>query len=385
MPALHLGIRGPRAEERPGAGIGPVALLLLLAGCVGPGRGEPPLERLRVAPDGRGFETALTGRPFTPWGFNYDHDDSGRLIEDYWEAEWPRVVDHFRAMKGLGATVVRIHLQLGRYLVSPDTPNEKTLSRLRNLLGLAEETGLYLDLTGLGCYRKSDTPDWYEKAPERERWAIQARFWEAVASACAESPAVFAYNLMNEPISPSGPGGEWHPGEPLGGYYYVEQLSKDPGKRSRIELTREWMATLTRAIRRHDPARLVTCGMFFLFEVPQGLTLGTDPREIAEGLDYLSVHLYPSDPKVDTALQLLATLAVGKPVVIEEMFPLGCSMENFRRFVKASRGTASGWIGFYWGKTLEECRRSSDLKDVFMRQWLEFFLSEGPGFKKEKP
>jgi hypothetical protein len=29
---------------------------------------------------------------------------------------------------------------------------------VRSLEALAEEVGLYLDLTGLGCYRKSDTP-----------------------------------------------------------------------------------------------------------------------------------------------------------------------------------------------------------------------------------
>jgi len=22
------------------------------------------------------------------WGFNYDRDDAGRLLEDYWEKEW---------------------------------------------------------------------------------------------------------------------------------------------------------------------------------------------------------------------------------------------------------------------------------------------------------
>jgi hypothetical protein len=115
--------------------------------------------------------------------------------------------------------------------------------------------------------------------------------------------------------------------------------------------------------------------MFFLFEVPTGLTLGPDPKAFGEGLDYFSVHLYPKDASVDTNLKLLATL-VGKPVIIEEMFPLSCSMESFRRFVAGTRESASGWIGFYWGKTLEECRRSKDLKDAFMVPWLEFFKAE---------
>ncbi len=40
---------------------------------------------IRVADDKRSFVTADTGQAFVPWGFNYDHDVTGRLIEDYWD------------------------------------------------------------------------------------------------------------------------------------------------------------------------------------------------------------------------------------------------------------------------------------------------------------
>lgn len=356
------------------------ALLLVLLGCSAPEPAASRMPRVRVASDGRGFQLA-TGQPFTPWGFNYDHDDAGRLLEDYWETEWPWVEEDFREMRELGATTVRIHLQLNRFMNGPDHPNEQALARLGKLLKLAESTGLYLDLTGLGCYRKSDTPAWYESAQEKTRWPIQARFWEAVSAACAKSPAVLCYNLMNEPVSPAGPGKIWHGGQPLGGYYYVENLTLDPGTRSREQVTTEWIATVSAGIRRNDPGRCVTAGMFFLFDVPKGLTLGPDPNGYSAGLDYLSIHMYPKDASVDTNLKLLATLPVGKPVIIEEMFPLGCSMPSFRRFVAGSRGSASGWIGFYWGKTLEECRASKDLKDALLAQWLEYFRSEGATFK----
>ena len=61
-------------------------------------------------------------------------------------------------MKQLGANVVRIHLQLGKFMDGPDKPNEKALDRLGKLVALAERTRLYLDLTGLGCYHKKDVP-----------------------------------------------------------------------------------------------------------------------------------------------------------------------------------------------------------------------------------
>ncbi|MBI3854367.1 MAG: cellulase family glycosylhydrolase, partial [Planctomycetes bacterium] len=332
--------------------------LLLLALLAAP---QTKMERVRVGPEGKGFQLAVSGRPFTPWGFNYDHDEKGRLIEDYWESEWPKVEEDFKEMKELGATAVRIHLQVNRFMKAADQPNEKALAQLGKLLALAEETGLYLDLTGLGCYRKSDTPAWYEEAQEKERWPVQARFWEAVASACAKSPALLCYNLMNEPVSPAGPGKVWHGGEPLGGYFYVENLTRDPGKRSRVDVTKEWIATVSAGIRKNDPGRLVTAGMFFLFEVPAGLTLGPDAKALSEGLDYLSVHMYPKDASVENNLKLLATLKIGKPVIIEETFPLACSVESFQKFLQGSRDTASGWIGFYWGKTIEEYRAGKDL------------------------
>lgn len=358
-----------------------VAVLLLLAGCAQAGVQSPRMERLKISPGGKGFQVAESGHPFTPWGFNYDHDESMRLIEDYWDAEWAKVEEDFREMQEMGATAVRIHLQINRYMKTSEQPNEATLARLAKLLALAETCGIYLDLTGSCCYRKSDTPAWYENAQEKERWAVQARFWDAVSAVCAKSPAVLCYNLMNEPLSPAGPGKVWHGGTPLGGYYYVESLTLDPGKRTREQVTKEWIATVSAGIRKNDPGRCVTAGMFFLFEVPGGLTLGPDLKAYADGLDYLSVHMYPKDATVDSNLKLLETIRIGKPVIIEETFPLSCTVESHRKFLEGSRATASGWIGFYWGRSLAECRGSKDMKDAFMLRWLEYFTAEGPKFK----
>jgi hypothetical protein len=63
-----------------------------------------------VSKDKKGFVLQPSEKPFVPWGFNYDHDEKGRLIEDYWEGEWPKVEADFAQMKKLGANVVRVHL-----------------------------------------------------------------------------------------------------------------------------------------------------------------------------------------------------------------------------------------------------------------------------------
>src|ERR1043165_463498 len=141
-------------------------------------------EFIRVSKDGKSFLYSSTGRKFIPWGFNYDHDRSGRLLESYWKTEWKTVVADFQEMKALGANTVRIHLQLSRFMTSPDQPNQESLAQLGRLLALAETNGLYLDITGLGCYDKKDVPQWYNDLDEQPRWNVQARYWEAVTKVC---------------------------------------------------------------------------------------------------------------------------------------------------------------------------------------------------------
>ena len=107
-------------------------------------------------------------------------------------------------MKRLGANVVRIHLQFGKFMKGPNEPNESALKQYARLVALAEQTNLYLDVTGLGCYHKKDVPKWYDRLSEEARWAAQANFWKYVANRSAQSPAIFCYDLMNEPVVPGG-------------------------------------------------------------------------------------------------------------------------------------------------------------------------------------
>ncbi len=337
----------------------------------------PPGERMeaiRVAEDRRGFVLAESKRPFVPWGFNYDHDERGRLIEDYWETEWPKVEEDFQEMKDLGANVVRVHLQLGKFMEAKDRPNGGALQRLERLIALAEKLHIYLDVTGLGCYHKRDVPEWYDALSETERWDVQARFWSAVAERCANSPAIFCYDLMNEPVVA---GAKRKPGDWLGpafaGKHFVQCITLDPAGRSPPEIAGQWIRQLVAAIRKHDARRLITVGLVDWSLDRPGLRSGFVPEKVAGELDFLCVHLYPERGRVDEALETLKGFAVGKPVVIEETFPLKCSMQEFERFVRESEKHAGGWIGFYWGKTPAELRKGKTIPDAMMLAWLEFF------------
>ena len=40
---------------------------------------------ITTSPNGAGFIQSDSGNPFVVWGVNYDHANSGMLIEDYWQ------------------------------------------------------------------------------------------------------------------------------------------------------------------------------------------------------------------------------------------------------------------------------------------------------------
>jgi hypothetical protein len=343
--------------------------------------GPDDMPWVAVAKDKKGFILDPSGRPFVPWGLNYDHDDKGRLLEDYWDEEWPAVEAHFGQMKKLGANVVRVHLQLGKFMGAPDRPNGKALARLDKLLALAERLRLYLDLTGLGCYHKQDVPAWYDRLPEKERWDVQARFWRAVAARCADSPAVFCYDLMNEPVVPGGKAKDWLP-RTFAGKHFVQFVTLDQADRPRPDIARQWVHHLAAAVREKDRRHLLTVGLVDWSLDRPGLTSGFVPKKVAGDLDFVSVHLYPKRGRVDEALKTLAGFAVGKPVLVEETFPLACSPQEFEQFIEGSRRHAAGWLGFYWGKPPEELRRSKAISDALTLGWLELFRRKAKALGK---
>src|SRR5262245_34936942 len=96
--------------ERPFTAVAGLILLAALAaaGPPTPARASdtPPAPRtlkwIRPSPDKTHFVREGTDERVVMWGFNYDHDDAGRLLEDYWDQEWATVVEDFHEMKALG-------------------------------------------------------------------------------------------------------------------------------------------------------------------------------------------------------------------------------------------------------------------------------------------
>jgi cellulase (glycosyl hydrolase family 5) len=340
------------------------------------------MERIVLSPDGRSFVFAQSKKPLRLWGVNYGNN--GRLMEDFWERDWQTLADDFREIKQMGGNVVRVHLQFGHFMETHDRPNPAALKQLGRLLDLAESSGLYLDVTGLACYRTSDVPQWYDALDDAARWDAHAFFWRAVAGECARSPAVFCYDLMNEPISPADGREKWYSGHLLGGYDFLQYIAREPTGRRRGEIAIAWINKLTAAIREKDPHRLVTVGMLPWVTGWQHLS-GFVPKEIAPHVDFLSVHIYPKTKEPDEGPRALRECEVGKAVVIEETFPLQCDIGELEAFLRASRGLASGWIWHYDGRTVAEYDalergKKLTIADAIWRDALRSFMRLRPEF-----
>lgn len=370
-----------------------IAWMAGLAGCGSTSRGSRAtwLAKVRVARDSKSFVLAHSGAAFHPWGLNYGNH--GRLIEDFWDAEWSTLETDFWKMKAMRANLVRVHLQFGKFMDSPTRPNRHALKQFARLVRLAQKTGLYLDITGLGSYRPSDVPRWYDALNETNRWAAQANFWEAIAKAGHSSPAIFCYDLANEPFVAGGARkpGEWRSGNLLGSgtnsYDYIQFINLDAAGRLREEIARQWVARMRAAIRKHDKSTLITVGQLPWMHDWHHLS-GFDPSKIKDEVDFISVHIYPEAKKPDEAMEGLRHFAVGKPVVIEETFPLSCDAVQLEKFLRESRAIACGWLGHYDGQSLMELdaldrAKKITVTEAFYRSWLQLFVKLAPEFAGE--
>jgi hypothetical protein len=346
----------------------------------------PVQEAVRLSQDGRTFELTTSGKRFVPVGANYA--PRNLVLEDHWDSHWDEIEGDLAEMREMGMNVARIHLQFDRFMRDANTPNEHSLKMLKRLVAAAEQRGLYLDITGLACYRPMYVPLWYDELGERERWDAQARFWEAVAGACSGSNAIFCYDLINEPLVPgeARKPGQWYSGVLFGGFDFLQFISLDPAGRERSQVARAWIDHMVAAIRRADPRTMITVGL--LPTTPEGAHFsGFEPAAIAPGLDFISVHIYPETGRTTVALQQLRAVDAGKPIVIEETFPLSCSLADLETFLADASTTAAGVLGHYWGEPPGLLRELRDAGKATMSQaltleWLELTMRIRPNPEK---
>src|SRR5207237_9455390 len=133
------------------------------------------------------------------------------------------------------------------------------------------------------------------------------------------------------------------------GKHFVQFVTLDQKDRPRPDIARAWVRYLTAAVRKVDARHLITVGLVDWSLDRKGLTSGFVPGRVAADLDFVSVHIYPESGKLDAALETLKGFAVGKPVVVEETYPLKCSQKELEAFIDRAGPHAAGWVSFYWG------------------------------------
>ncbi len=327
------------------------------------------METVRIAPDKKGFILHPSGDRYVPWGHNYASVDiMNRLDKDP-----ERVEREFTEMKAAGTTVARIHPEMPRILTGPDKADPEALDQLKKVLKIAEKSDIHLKITGLACYKIKDRVDWYDSMDEQDRWKTQAFFWETIARTCAESSAVFAYDLVNEPAAVGKRADGWYMGR-MGDVEFCQRLSLDPGERKGADIFGEWTKRMVASIRKHDKTHLITMGM---------LPFPGAYKAAAEQLDFVSPHLYPKTGKVDDEIKLLQKFDWGKPIVIGETFPFTCGVDDERDFLLKSREFAHGWIGHWPYESpaeLAELKKTGQatIQNVIWLSWVDLFKEIGP-------
>lgn len=325
----------------------------------------------KISLNSNGVFVDTNGNSFYPWGLNYTNPENVGLIEDNWinPDVWNTISNDFVEMKALNANVVRIHLQFNKFMNGPEEPNEESLNKLLELVNLAESKKLYLDITGLAAYRKSDSPIWYDNLDDNDRWKAQEFFWKSVANKVGNHNAVFAFNLMNEPVVSVGCTNindcDWLVGNGFGGFHFIQNISRNPSRQFG-QTIKEWIGQMSNAIRSEDNTTPITVGF---------LPLG-DVAQFQDDLDFVSIHIYPISDKINESVNFVNN-NLTTPLIIEETSNLNCSIDELTDFLDQVEGKNHGLMGHYHGSPINELS-SFQFNDALRKQFLNMFVERNP-------
>lgn len=418
-----------------------LGLLALHAGCAASDRQrvqDKASSRAFVIAQEQGFALKHEDGPpeaFTPWGFNYDRSViEGRdvLLEDILRERPEKIARDFEAMRHMGGNVVRVFLATGEFLNGPQEVNRKALQRLDIVLEAARANSLRLILTGLANIQPEAAPAWMQEADDEMMEQAEMLFWRTIARHCRNEPAVFAYDLQNEPAVPWKDADQWvigcfdmpsgprfcyvhyrcrqmqrqwtqhiqqrfqtedalrrhwqdypRAGESWSAIAIPEADASDPRYGEYVAfhgvVLREWANRLADILRAEDPNHLVTVGAL-------------NPNAVADAVDFHCVHLYPEPvEEQEDFLKVnrekwrarVAPLPADKPLLVQECYPMWAPEEIplediLQALLEATGGRAAGWVSFYWGAPEEQSWTWPAARGQYER-WLAAWKAAQPG------
>jgi beta-galactosidase GanA len=282
------------------------------------------LPKIRLAKDGRGFETER-GNPFIPFGVNYYRPGTGWAPQVWKEYDATATREDFARMKALGVNCVRVFLTYGSFYREPGVLEPEGLAKFDEFLSIAEAAGIYVHPTGPDHW---EGPPAYDPAIENEDLVkALAAFWKLFAARYVGRSVIFSYDLRNEPEVPwDSPqiNKRWNAylektyrttsalkqvwgmdEEPRFGSVQAPPASDSQGSKALLDyqklresLADQWTEAQVQAIKSVDPAALVTVGLI-QWSVPTLLPAGVrhysgfNPQRQAKFLDFMEVHFYP--------------------------------------------------------------------------------------------
>lgn len=364
------------------------------------------MELIVVTADGQGFAERDSGRPYIPFGTNYYDPHTGWAPKLWRQFDAEKVRKHFRLMSKLGVNCVRMFLTADSFQPNAKTIDEKSLGKLDTLVKIARERGIRLILTG---------PDHWEGSPSYWRpdrfageEALQALeyFWKTIGQRYKGEPAIFAWDLLNEPHLPwyvkewKGPWNAWlkktyrsweslkiawddelTDADKWGGVTVPENRAGENNprlhgwQRFREYLADEWVRRQVEALRDADPTHLITVG-YIQWSYPlvrpgqPSRYSAFNPHRQGHYLDFLTIHFYPTmgNPfgskenwrKNLSYLQaVLSYCHIGKPVVLGEYGWYGGGAPQRHPYlseakqaqwinaeIEVSRPLADGWLSW---------------------------------------
>jgi hypothetical protein len=353
----------PSRNTRPRVRVLRGVLLALLCAALSPAAGAAQMPRISA----HGSRLYAGARPWRAWGMNWGVGDHAPVIayfDDPTAAHLSVLRAELQTAKEMGANSMRIYLQLGQVMATPTQPRQQSLTALRRLLALAQSQDIYLDITGDLVWQPSLAPAWYGALGWKARWHVQAQFWKAVAHAAATSPAVLCYELTSEPTVAHTPG--YYYGQ-IGHWWFVQSIATDQARHADT-LARAWTRLLGQAVRSQDD-RPVGIGLL------PSTTGPFAPANIADLLDILIVHEYPTTGHAPAAVSLIRSFAAShKPVLIGETFMLSDDAPTQEEFLTGASRYLTGAFEFFDGRDPTTIHVQS-ISDAVYQVGLEQFVA----------
>jgi len=343
-----------------------------------------------------GFIDSVSDKPYIPVGVNYYDHETGWAPQIWKQFDENRVRRQFYKMKEYGINAARFFIASTAFLPEKNRIDEIAIEKFDKYIAIAKETDIRIIPTGPDHWE--GVPDYCKPDMYCNPDALEAikTYWEYMAVRYKNEPAIFAWDLRNEPMiywdsEPMRNGWKKYLKEKYGENVKLTDIPDDePDENNQLlydyQLYREqvaynWTKIQTNTIRNAGDKHLITIGYiqwsfpgFTGNKKPSGYA-AFRPSELARLIDFDCPHFYPTlgdpvDPEIKRKniqylLDWICYCDLSRPVVLEEFGWYGGGEINEyqpfrshedqldwnRALMEETIGIASGWLNWPFADT----------------------------------